>query len=530
MTRDTAEPLTTRRRRLLRRLHAATEISMVVLALVWLWLFVVELVRGLTAVEARLVLVIWVVFVLEFLLRFGFARHRVRFIRRNFLILLALLLPALRVLRFARLLHVTRAVSSTRALRALSLGSRLFSALQKAQGPRPQPEMNIGIMLAVAGREDAEHLREFATCLASDIKGELETATGLPWHFHDTPANRLSSDTPRRPSDFLDEGTLRMAEGPFDMLLVVTDVALGSRHRNLHAGLVSPTCRLAVMSTRQLLVGSRSRSTRKLEEPVVRWNAAALALHLFGHALGLRHVRHDGAIMCPWHFDPDRTSVPAFSKASRLYLHANAPRYPEREMKGGNPFETLIFHLIMAARHPAKVIHPLLHNRAPLLPLSLPGLATAAVAPGLLLVFTAEIWDVALNMADPTAWLFSFLSVLLASVYLTRVQNLFLPRREKKVLTEHLAVANVAIFLSILVACLGLLLMVASLMLVIAIWIFPPDLMHTWSTLDTGPVDWLDKLRLGLFIGGIGVATGALAGGLESRSLIQNLALFRDCE
>ena len=35
-----------------------------------------------------------------------------------------------------------------------------------------------------------------------------------------------------------------------------------------------------------------------------------------------------------------------------------------------------------------------------------------------------------------------------------------------------------------------------------------------------------DKVRLAAFISGIGVTTGALAGGLESRKLIQHLSLF----
>ena len=39
------------------------------------------------------------------------------------------------------------------------------------------------------------------------------------------------------------------------------------------------------------------------------------------------------------------------------------------------------FHLGSAAYHPRDVLAPVLRNRAPLLPLALPGLATAAVAP-----------------------------------------------------------------------------------------------------------------------------------------------------
>ena len=59
-------------------------------------------------------------------------------------------------------------------------------------------------------------------------------------------------------------------------------------------------------------------------------------------------------------------------------------------------------------------------------------LATAAVAPALLLVFTAEIWDVGLSMSNRTAILYALLSIGAASLYLVQVQALFLPRKDKR--------------------------------------------------------------------------------------------------
>jgi hypothetical protein len=46
-----------------------------------------------------------------------------------------------------------------------------------------------------------------------------------------------------------------------------------------------------------------------------------------------------------------------------------------------------------------------------------------------------------------------------------QVQSLFLPRKDKHILTEHLAVANTVIFLSIVMACIGLFLIVGGLTL-----------------------------------------------------------------
>jgi hypothetical protein len=64
--------------------------------------------------------------------------------------------------------------------------------------------------------------------------------------------------------------------------------------------------------------------------------------------------------------------------------------------------------------------------------------------------------------------------------------------------------------------------------LLIELYIFPPDLVQTWPTLNQPDVNFTDKLRLAAFISTIGVTTGALAGGFESRTVIQHLALFED--
>ena len=102
-----------------------------------------------------------------------------------------------------------------------------------------------------------------------------------------------------------------------------------------------------------------------------------------------------------------------------------------------------------------------------------------------------------------------------------RVQSLFLPRKEKRVLTEHLAVANSVIYFSIFIASIGL-----GLAMVILIYVFPPDLMQTWPTLNIREIMLVDKVRLAVFISTIGVTTRAPAGGLESRAVIQRLELF----
>ncbi|TXD68284.1 hypothetical protein ESV24_12520 [Aequorivita lipolytica] len=200
---------------------------------------------------------------------------------------------------------------------------------------------------------------------------------------------------------------------------------------------------------------------------------------------------------------------------------------PERELRGGSGLESFIFHLLMAFRHPKQLFRPLLRNKAILLPLSLPKLVTAAVSPSFILLFTAEIWDVGINMPNSVAIMFAVMSIMGASFYLVTIQSLFLPRKEKRILTEHLAVANTTIYLSIFLGCIGLFLMVGLLMLFMELYVFPSDLIQTWPTLNKQAVELTDLVRLAAFISTVGVTTGALAGGFESRAVIRQLSLFK---
>lgn len=519
--------------RIFYKLEENLEIPMFILALVWLYLFIVELVQGLSAFQEYLIYIIWGLFIIEFFIKLIVAPRKLQFLKLNWITAVALVIPALRVFRllFAlRFLQSIRVINSTRVIRAVTSGKRFFSALREAQGPAPVRQMDVGFLIAYSKEDNKKALSEFAEQLAHDTKEELQQSTGLTWNFDVSEYSRLENDNSRSPSDFLDRASTSIAEGPYDLVTVITDVGLMSRKNYLVAALTSSVSRVIVISTRQITATGKHKATLNLEEPQVKINSAILFLRQLGHILDLRTSSASGKIMKTNSFQGDRKKVPSFTNEERKKLRENSKNVPDRELHNGNDLETFVFHVIMTFRHLSTFFRPLLENKAILLPLSLPGLATAAVAPSIILIFSAEIWDVGLGLSNGTAALFAVISIMLASFYLVRVQSLFLPRKEKRVLTEHLAVANSTIYFSVFFACIGLFLMVVILSLIIEIYVFPSDLMQTWPTLNKPTVNLEDQIRIAVFISTIGVTTGALAGGLESKTIIRHLALFRKNE
>lgn len=129
-----ARILIARRWQLLRQLEAFLEPFMLGLSALWLGLLVYELVFGLSRFLADLGLVIWAIFVFDFLLRLLLAPDRWRFVVKNWLSAIALLAPALRMLRIFRLLRAARGLRLIRLLGSFNRGLKVTRAGMRRRG------------------------------------------------------------------------------------------------------------------------------------------------------------------------------------------------------------------------------------------------------------------------------------------------------------------------------------------------------------------------------------------------------------
>lgn len=382
----------------------------------------------------------------------------------------------------------------------------------------------VGIIIAQSQSAPHDALASVARQVVDDVSAELERASAREWQFHFTEPLQLGSNERRHAGDFLGEASLRLVEGSFDLIIMLTDVALISRRDRIVFGLTSPLARTIVLSTHRLRKAERGQRLA-LDAPSVRCNAAALLLHLIGQGLGARTDPAPGGAMSPFQLEPGRTDTPNFGDSGEIRRLTS--EFLEREHVVRGAMADLWLHICSAVRHPKLVLRALSRNRAPLLPIKMPALATAAVAPVFVLVFSAEFWDAGLGMTQRTAWIYAGISIFGAALFLCFAQRLFLPRKESHIVPEHLAVANVVIFLSMLLAVVGLFAMVAVLALTIELWVFPSDLISTWPTLGNQRVGFTDLLKIAVFISTVGVTTGALAGGLQRREVLRHMALFQ---
>lgn len=138
---------------LLRQVEKTLEGPMVFLGFVWLALLVVELTRGLTPVLEMLSLGIWGVFIVDFLVKLVIAPDKRLFFKQNWLTVISLLIPALRVVRLFRVVRVLRGLRSIRLVKilaSLNRGMRSLSKTMKRRGVAYVLLLTVAVLLAGA--------------------------------------------------------------------------------------------------------------------------------------------------------------------------------------------------------------------------------------------------------------------------------------------------------------------------------------------------------------------------------------------
>ncbi|MCY7348312.1 MAG: ion transporter [Pyrinomonadaceae bacterium] len=113
------------RRSLVVHLEDWLETPMLVLGFVWLVLLVIELTGNLSPALEWLGTAIYIIFILDFALKFLLAPDKTNYLKSNWLTALSLLVPALRVFRIFRVFRVLRAARAVRGLRLFRILSSL---------------------------------------------------------------------------------------------------------------------------------------------------------------------------------------------------------------------------------------------------------------------------------------------------------------------------------------------------------------------------------------------------------------------
>lgn len=105
------------RREILHTLEDWLETPLLILGFVWLGLLIVEFIWGLSPWLDTLGTAIWIIFIIDFAVKFTLAPEKIDYLKNNWLTAISLIVPALRVFRIFRVFRVFRAVRFARGVR-----------------------------------------------------------------------------------------------------------------------------------------------------------------------------------------------------------------------------------------------------------------------------------------------------------------------------------------------------------------------------------------------------------------------------
>ena len=210
----------------------------------------------------------------------------------------------------------------------------------------------------------------------------------------------------------------------------------------------------------------------------------------------------------------ERLTAPQLRRVSRVLPH-EANERSTREGKFGFVCRTLLRDAGAIARAVVRANPLRLLTR-------MPTMLAAALSVIIVLLFSAETWDVAHAVTIPQIVLFSIVSLASAVFVLYRAFAFDTLLSRDRRITEANVVTIASIFLSLLLTLLVMFMLFGGLMYLAIVTVFPERLMESWPGAGEATTA-IDHFKLSLFLGAMGVLAGSLGGRSDSRDLVRGV-------
>lgn len=336
--------------------------------------------------------------------------------------------------------------------------------------------------------------------------------------------DRRSTEARIEPTDLLQLGSEERDAHEWDFAIVVTPRDLVSHYHQFSLAVVSRSLDLAVVSLSRLNAGEQSNGQHDedLESRLQR-----LILHVLGHLNGLSDDDDRANVM--FHpADADDLAEPAgFADSQIESLRKNLQqiadlRLEEQEDAERSYLWSFYLRSMWINRH--EIVDALWQARPWEFPIRLARLTAAAVSSALLLLITAETWDVALNQSPGAVGLLISFALLLTTGFVVKRQHLLVSRRKRRV-TEQAVIANVAAVGIVFIGMATTAVLLFSLALAAGVSLFPPELVESWAASAHVSCDFPCYLQMATFVASIGILIGSLGASFEEQHHFRHIVL-----
>jgi predicted Zn-dependent protease len=378
----------------------------------------------------------------------------------------------------------------------------------------------------VAGRLDAADI-EAVRRARDDLTRLLQQQfPEFDWQMPLVEREEMVQDQRVEPVVLLDQGATVSSFRRWDFILIITAADLVSHYQRDAFAVLSRSLQATAISTAR--IDPHAYNRKIAWEPRVDLLAtriSVLAMHAIGHLAGLQHDGAPNNYMTTVHTlaEVDRCSEfrPEQKLQFRMALRDVADHRLEEQTDVRRTWK-FWFYLRASWINRRQLAKAVWKSKPWQFPFRLSRLSTAATAAMLVLMTTAEAWELGLRQsAGLLAGLAAF-AVVTATVYVLLRQGLF-RRRERGRLSESLVVTNVSTFLVVLAGMTTTFTVLCFSMWTFA-WLFVrPEIVTDWVAAIGRPVSAGVYLKLATFVASLGLFLGALGASFEQQHYFRHI-------
>ena len=330
------------------------------------------------------------------------------------------------------------------------------------------------------------------------------------------------------PITLLDAGATERRLGGWDFVLVVTAADLHAWSRPFALATPSQALDAAVLSLARLDLNPHDRALAPAERTeTLAHRLAALTLHAFGHLKGLDHEARRTAVMhaprSPT--DLDQSSL-TYTESNRAEINQEVADVADPRMEEETAFERLgdaAFALKAILLNWTDIADTVLQIRPWRFPFQLSKLTTAAFSTLVVLIMTAEAWDLGTRQPVGLIVSMSLVAILGTSAYLVRKQTL-LAWRHGQARSEQHVVQAVSILLALGLGMATTWALLFGTTMVLGSILFDGSIVSGWAANLGEPVGPGHRLVFAGFVAALGLLVGALGASFEDQTYFRHVA------
>jgi len=331
---------------------------------------------------------------------------------------------------------------------------------------------------------------------------------------------------PTEPVKLLKDGVQERDFQHWDFTFVVTRTPLQTHYKPYALAVPSRALGIAVISTAQLTsqTGFAVIPSRELGD-LLSARMVAVGLHLLADLNGLSHSTEPTRYTFESQAVSDLDRMSRFSDAELALLSETLADVADtrlEERPGAVHGGSIRFYLKAMWIGLNDIVSAVVQAKPWQFPYRLNRLTTAAITTLVILLMTAEVWDLGMNKALPFVAGLSFMALVVTSVFIVKHHKLILHRGMHK-LTEQTVIKNVTIVIVVFLGMMTTYLVLFGLSSLFMLTLFDPALVHEWIDSSPEAVHGEHYVALAGMISSLGILIGALGASFEEEYHFQHI-------